>query len=409
MKRWAWIIGLVAIAAIGIFLALRPQPVAVEAVTVSAGLLRVTVEEEGRMRLRDRYVVSAPVSGRTPRLRWKAGDLVRSGAIVTRIEPPPPLMLDARGKDQGSARVNAAEVALGVVQSRVSTQEEQVRAAKADLDYWRLQDEREERLLKSGDIPTSRVDRTRADLRRAEAALAMAERVAVTTRREVESARAEMATARAALRQTSGPSTGEHIPVPAPVSGRVIRVVRESEGAVAAGEALLEIGNARALEVMVDVLSADAVKLTPGTRVLLDRWGGEGTLEARVRVVEPGGFTKVSALGVEEQRVRVVADLVTPEEQWKQLGDAYRVEAAFVLWESPNVRQVPVNALFRYGEGWAVFVAEAGVARRRAVQTGHRSGLAAEILSGLREGELVITHPDETVEDGKPVTVTKRL
>jgi len=408
VKRWAWIIGLVAIAAIGIFLALRPQPVAVEAVTVSAGLLRVTVEEEGKMRLRDRYVVSAPVSGRTPRLRWKAGDLVRSGAIVTLIEPPPPLMLDARGKDQGYARVNAAEALLGVVQSRVSTQEEQVRAAKADLDYWKSQAEREERLLKSGDIPTSRVDRTRADLRRAEAALAMAERVAVTTRREVESARAEMATARAALRQTSGPSTGEHIPVPAPVSGRVIRVVRESEGAVAAGEALLEIGNARALEVMVDVLSADAVKLTPGTRVLLDRWGGEGTLEARVRVVEPGGFTKVSALGVEEQRVRVVADLVSPEEQWKQLGDAYRVEAAFVLWESPNVRQVPLNALFRYGQGWAVFVAEAGFARRRAVQTGHRSGLAAEVLSGLREGELVITHPDETVEDGKTVTVTKR-
>ena len=408
MKRWAWIIGLSVIVAAGTYLGLRPKPVAVEAVSVATGTLRVTIEEEGKMRLRDRYVVSAPVSGYTPRLRWKAGDLVRSGSPVTVLEPPPPAVLDARTKDEGLARVNSGEAALAVAQSRVNTQEEQIRAAKTDLDYWRLQAGREERLLKSGDIPATRLDRTRADLNRAEATLATAERAAVTTRREVESARAEMATTRAALRQTAGSSTGERIPVIAPVSGRVIRVVRESEGTVNAGEALLEIGNARALEVVVEVLSADAVKLTPGTRVLLDRWGGDTTLEARVRVVEPGGFTKISALGVEEQRVRVVAGLVTPEEQWAQLGDGYRVEASFILWESAKVLQVPSNTLFRAGEGWAVFVVEEGIARRRTVQTGHRSGLAAEITGGLREGDLVIAHPDETVEDGKAVAVTKR-
>ncbi len=408
MKRWAWIIGLAAIAATGIYLGLRPQPVAVEAAAVAVGPLRVTVEEEGRMRLRNRYVISAPVAGNTPRLRWKAGDAVSSGVVVTVLEPPPPLMLDARTKDQSNARVNAAESLLGVVQSRVNTQEEQVRLAKVDLDYWRLQIDREERLLKSGDIPAARLDRTRTDLQRADATLAAAERMAITTRREVESARSEMATARAALRPSVASATGERIPVIAPVSGRVIRVVRESEGLVNAGDPLLEIGNARALEAVVEVLSADAVKLIPGTRVLLDRWGGETTLEARVRMVEPGGFTKVSALGVEEQRVRVVADLVTPEEQWKQLGDGYRIEAAFVLWESAKTLQVPANALFRWREAWAVFAVEAGHARRRQVQVGHRSGVAAEITGGLREGELVILHPDETVEDGKALAVTKR-
>jgi HlyD family secretion protein len=185
-------------------------------------------------------------------------------------------------------------------------------------------------------------------------------------------------------------------------------VVRESEGVVTPGEALLEVGDARAIEIVVEVLSADAVKLTPGTKVILERWGGPKALEARVRVVEPGGFTKVSALGVEEQRVRVVADLVSAEEEWRALGDGYRVEAAFVLWEGAGVLQVPANALFRYENGWAVFVSEAGVARRRVVQVGHRTGIAAEILGGLQKGELVVTHPDETVAEGKALQVTLR-
>lgn len=408
MKRWAWIIGLAIVAAVGIYLGMKPQPVAVEASAAAAAPLRVTVEEEGKMRLRNRYVVSAPVSGYTPRLRWKAGDPVPAGAIVTLLEPPRPLVLDARAKDQGNAGVNAAETAQSVAQSRVSTLEEQVRVAKADLDYWRLQYQREEGLRKSGDIAASRVDRTLADLHRAEATMAAAERAVATGRREVESARAQIAAARAALRQSAAPSTGERIPVIAPVAGRVIRVARESEGVVNAGEALLEVGDARALEVVVEVLSADAVRITPGIKVLLDRWGGDKTLEARVRLVEPGGYTKISALGVEEQRVRVVADLVSPQDQWQSLGDGYRVEAAFVLWESPQVLQVPSNSVFRVGDGWAVFVVENEVARRRTVQIGHRSGVAAEVLSGLRPGELVIQHPDETVEDGKAVTVTKR-
>ena len=368
----------------------------------------MTVEEEGKTRLRSRYVISAPVAGYTPRLAWKAGDTVRAGVAVTVLEPPRPVVLDARTKDSAEARVRSAEAAYTVAQSRVATQTEQVRAARADVEYWRKQQAREEALRKSGDLPVSRVERTVADLKRAEAALAAAERGVVTAKDEVAAARAEVASARTTLRPTAGGATGERIPVVAPAGGRVIRVVRESEGVVAPGEALLEIGDARAIEVVVEVLSADAVRIAPGMKVVLERWGGPKPLEARVRVVEPGGFTKISALGVEEQRVRVVADLVSPEEEWRALGDGYRVEAAFVLWEGAQVVQVPANALFRVGEGWAVFVAEGDRARRRMVKVGQRTGLAAEIVGGLQVGEVVVVHPDETVEDGKTLTVTRR-
>ena len=172
---------------------------------------------------------------------------------------------------------------------------------------------------------------------------------------------------------------------------------------VAPGAALIEIGDANAIEVQVEVLSPDAVQIKPGTKVEFNGWGGAAALQGQVRVIEPGGFTKISALGVEEQRVRVIADLMSPEAEWKSLGDGYRVEASFVLWEGAEVLQVPANALFRYDNGWAVFAVEAGVARRRKVEVGHRTGLAAEIVSGLKANDTVVAHPDETVEDGKPV------
>jgi len=407
VKRWFWIIGLAALAGIGIFLGMRPQPVAVETAAIALGPLRVTVEEEGKTRLRSRYAITAPVAGYMPRILLKAGDSVRAGATVTVLDPPRPVVLDARTRDQGNARVAATEAALTVAQSRVATQAENIRVLRAELEYWRQQQTREEGLRKSGDLPAARVERTVTDLRRAEASMLAGERMLATAKVEVDAARAEVSSARAAVRETAGAATGERIPVIAPAGGRVIRVVRESEGVVVPGEALIEIGDARAIEIVVEVLSADAVKITPGMKVLLDRWGGASTLEARVRVVEPGGFTKVSALGVEEQRVRVVADLVSPEAEWAALGDGYRVEAGFVLWESARVLQASANALFRAGNGWAVFVVEAGVARRREVQVGHRSGVSAEITGGLKEGDIVIAHPDETVADGKAVTAGK--
>jgi HlyD family secretion protein len=406
-----WVIGLAVIATVAIVLGFREQPVPVETVAVKTGPLRVTVEEEGKTRLQSRYIVSAPVGGYMRRLHWKAGDTVQSGQTVATLEPPRPMALDARTRDENAARVAAAKATLAVAESRVRTQQEQVKVAQADLEYWRSQQAREAALRKSGDIPAARVDKTISELRRAEATLAAAELAVMTAKAEVESARAEVASAQTALRLSTAPvapGNRELIPVIAPAGGRVIRVLRESEGVVAGGEGLLEIGDARALEVVVEVLSADAVKIAPGTRVILERWGGEQPLEGRVRVVEPGGFTKISALGVEEQRVRVVADMTSPESEWKRLGDGYRVEAAFVLWEGDQVLQVPANALFRADGEWSVFVVENGIARRRQVKVGQRSGIATEIVSGLQAGDIVVTHPDETVADGKAVEATQR-
>jgi HlyD family secretion protein len=196
--------------------------------------------------------------------------------------------------------------------------------------------------------------------------------------------------------------------VVAPVAGRVLAVPHESEGVVQPGQPLIEIGNPATLEVLVEVLSTAAVKIRPGARVLLDRWGGPGTLEGRVRVVEPAGFTKVSALGVEEQRVRVLADIVSPAEQWQSLGDGYRVEAAFVLWEGKDLLLAPTSALFRKGEGWALYVAEGGRARLRSVKVGERNGLDARILDGLKAGDQVIAHPDEKIVEGVRVKARPR-
>jgi HlyD family secretion protein len=316
--------------------------------------------------------------------------------------------------------VRVAESALKVAQSQVGPLEEQQRSAQADLDYWKREQARTEALVSSGDLPAQQLDRTRTDAARAEAALATAKRRVETARVQIDNAAAELASARAQLRPAqaevaaaktqlrstaSGQDTSvETIPVVVPAGGRVIRVIQESEGVVTPGTPLIEIGNANAIEVEVEVLSPDAVQMDSGTRVLLTGWGGPGTLEARVRVIEPGGFTKVSALGVEEQRVRVIADITSPEQEWKKLGDGYRVEASFVLWEANNVLQVPANALFRHGGGWSVFVIQDNIAKRKSVDIGHQTGLAAEILNGLKENDTVVAHPDETVEDGKRVT-----
>jgi HlyD family secretion protein len=191
--------------------------------------------------------------------------------------------------------------------------------------------------------------------------------------------------------------------VVSPVAGRILKLHRESEGIVAVAEPLVEVSNPRSLEVEVEVLSSDAVRISPGTRVLFERWGGDQPLEGAVRRIEPVGFTKISALGVEEQRVLVIADFTSPAETWERLGDNYRVEAVFVLWEGDNVLQVPASALFRLEQDWAVFVAANGHAGLRPVQVGHRSGLNAEITSGLQEGERVITHPGNEIEDGAAI------
>ncbi|MDG4595372.1 MAG: efflux RND transporter periplasmic adaptor subunit [Candidatus Contendobacter sp.] len=372
-----------------------PQPLWVEAATVAPRPLRVTVEAEGKTRLIDRYVLSAPVAGYLHRIDWDIGDSIRKGQPLVSIDPLPSEVLDPRRRAQAEARVAASEASLQAAQQTVT-------AARAEADYAKLDFDRIAALCKQRCVVTeaerdraeSRVRQTQAQLRSVQFA--------------VEVARHEVEAAKTALRHSAAQSDGaarETVVVRAPADGQVLARPRQSEGIVEPGAALLDIGDPHALEIAVDVLSADAVRIRPGTPVILDRWGGEQPLEGTTRTVEPVGFTKLSALGVEEQRVWVIVDLRSPAEAWSRLGDGYRVEASFIVWQGDRVLQIPASALFRQGEGWAVFVIENGQARRRPVEIGQRGGLAVEIRSGLTEGEQVVTHPDDALREGAAVRI----
>ncbi len=369
-----------------------PKSVLVETQPAVRAPLQVTVEEEGKTRVVDRFVVSAPAAGFARRVELDVGDVVRRGHVLLTLDPLRSTVLDPRARAEAQARVAAAEAALKAAKENVD-------AAAADASYWKTQLARSRELHESGTISDEELNQAEADSRRTHANLRSAEF-------SVDVARHDLQAAQTALRHSAAQQAGkpaETVAVHAPVGGSVLKVLHESEGVVNAGDSLLEIGNARHLEVVVELLSADAVRTGPGTRVLLERWGGEHPLEGRVRTVEPFGFTKISALGVEEQRVLVIAGIVSPPQEWERLGDGYRVEAKFVLWEEDNVLQVPSSSLFRRGDEWAVFVVNAEHARLRTVQLGRRSGLTAQVLSGIEAGDLVITHPDDEIEDGLEV------
>jgi HlyD family secretion protein len=372
--------------------------VAVDVVAVIRAPLQVTVEEEGKTRVVDRFVISAPVPGYVRRIELKVGDPVRQGQVLAEVEPLRSVILDPRSRAEAQARVAAAEAALRAAQ-------EDAIAAEAEADYAASQLQRLRRLYPKGYISIETLQQAEAAARRTEARRS-------SSRFAVQVAKFDLEAARTALRYSvaqDSHQTMEEAPVRAPVEGRVLKLKHESEGVVQAGEPLLEIGDPNSLEIEVEVLSADAVRISPGTCVLFERWGGVRPLEGLVRRVEPTGFTKVSALGVEEQRVLVIADIISPTEQWQRLGDGYRVEASFILWEGDSVPQVPASALFRHRDGWAVFMAANGRARLQPVQVGHRSGLAAEIISPLKEGELVILHPDDSLADGARISLRRTL
>ncbi len=317
---------------------------------------------------------------------------MKRGTVLVRLDPLRARVLDPRSRAEATARVAAAEASL-------SAAKQDVEAAATDASFRESELKRTRELFESLTIPKQSLDKAETDSRRAHATLRSA-------KFSVEVSRHQLEVARTALRYSAAQQAGrpsETVAISSPVSGRVLKLIHESEGVVQAGQALVEIGDPRGLEIEVEVLSADAVKITPGTRTLLERWGGEEPLEAEVRTVEPVGFTKISALGVEEQRVLVIADIVSPPEEWQRLGDGYRVEAQFVLWEEAEVLQIPGNTLFRRGDGWAVFVIEAGMARRREVTLGRRNGLTAQVLSGVQQGETLIAHPDEAIDEGVEV------
>ena len=350
--------------------------------------MQVTIQEEGKTRVIDRYIITAPVAGTTCRVDLEVGDLIEKDETLVNINPLQSQALDPRSRAEARARVSAAEASSHAAEQNVS-----VARAEADLAVAELA--RLEPLVEAGHISAERLDQARAVKRGTEASL----RSALFA---VDVAKYELEAARTALRYTGNTSSDPEdiVRVAAPVTGRILKLHQECEGVVSRGQPLLEIGDTRSLEIETDVLSADAVKIKPGMPVLYERWGGEKPLAGRVRRVEPVGFTKISALGVEEQRVLVISDITSDAERWQTLGDGYRVESRFLLWENEDVLQIPASALFRIDDQWALFVMENNKAKRRGVKVGQRNGLSAQILEGLAEGDAVITHPDKTIEDG---------
>ncbi|MDH3872305.1 MAG: HlyD family efflux transporter periplasmic adaptor subunit [Gammaproteobacteria bacterium] len=390
-------IGLIALA-IALLVALawgfRPRPVPVEVAAVERGPLRIMVEEEGQTRVKDRYVISAPVAGYLQRIELDVGDNVSEGQTLALLEPLRPEVLDPRSQARAEAQVAAAEAAL-------KGADEAVTAARAEARYARSEYTRTQKLRADALISQDALEQAENHNRQASAALRSAEFAVDVARFELEAARTSLSYSLTENGETGLPA----VKLRAPVDSRVLRIDHESEGVVSTAQDLLEIGDPAALEVAVDVLSADAVRIQPESRVIFRRWGGDQTLEGVVRTIEPVGFTKISALGVEEQRVWVIADLTSPRDMWLTLGDGYRVEANFILWEAGDVLQLPANALFRHADGWAVFSVENGRARRREIETGQRNGLVAEVLAGLDAGARVILHPDDRIEDGIRVEV----
>jgi HlyD family secretion protein len=371
-------------------IALWPRSVAVELASVTRGNLVVTVDEEGRTRVRDRFVVAAPVTGRLLRVELEAGDRVARGDVIARIQPELPSLLDARSHAEAVASVQSAEASLG----RARAEEQRARAALA-LAQRELT--RTRHLTTAGATSIQELDD-----RTAEASFAT--EAAKAAAFAVRAAQAEVERARARAAQPLAPASGATIDVRAPVDGVVLGRLRESESIVPAGEPLVAIGDPRQLEIVAEILSTDAVQIRAGARATIEHWGGERTLAATVRRIEPAGFTKISALGVEEQRVNVVLDLVDDGEACTLQGDAYRVDARIVTWEARHVLKVPTSALIRDDTRWAVYVADAGRARRTIVEVGRQTGLEAEVTSGLSDGAVVIVYPGDLVRDGARIT-----
>ncbi len=369
---------------------LRKPALEVDAGQVTRGELTVTADDLGETRIHNLYTVASPVSGTLLRIALKPGAQVRAGDLLAEIQPVAPDPVDARSYAQRVATIAALEADLAAARA-------QVQQARASESLAATNFARSKALLAKGFASTAQHDAARAELDRSRAAAAAAAQAQ-------DAAQHSLAAARAGLATTSAAPRGQVVRVAAPVSGSVLRVEQESNCPVVAGTQLLEIGDPADLEIVSDMLSADAVKVRAGAAVLIDAWGGEAPLKGRVRLVEPFGFTKISALGVEEQRVKVVIDLVDPRAAWAQMGHGYRVVVRIALWSAPRVLRVQVGALFRSGQGWSAFVlGDDGAARLRAVKIGHMNDEQAEVLDGLAEGDAVILHPGEKVRDGVKV------
>jgi HlyD family secretion protein len=374
-----------------IVVGLWPRPIPVESGVVTRGPLVVTVDEEGMTRVRNRYVIAAPVAGQLRRIDWKPGAVLEAGTTVLAVlESSGADFLDARSLAQAQARVLGAEAAREAALAQRDRAQSAARLYASELE--RAQQLRASTVLSAQefDLVQLRRDMSAQDARAAEFALKVAE--------------FELQQARAVLqRGQDGAAEAEPLVIVSPVNGRIFRVFQESARVVNAGFALMEIGDPTDLEVRIEVLSRDAVAIAPGAPVRLELWGGPEPLQARVRLVEPSAFTKISALGVEEQRVFVIADFVEPVERRPTLGDNYRVEARIVVWEIPEALRAPAGALFRRDGAWQAYVIDGPRARRRTLEAGRSNGVQTEVRGGLRAGERLVVYPGDKVSDGSRV------
>jgi HlyD family secretion protein len=355
--------------------ALWPKAIEVDVVRVERGPMRVTIDEEGETRVRERFVVSAPVSGRLQRIELEPGDpVVRGKTVVARLIPAAPPLLDPRASAELGASAEAARAAVGQAQAERERAAAAVTRAQSSL-------RRQQQLTDAGAISREELEVAQTTLRTAEEALRAAEFAVARTERELQAARARL---------TPSAAGGRPVDVITPVSGVVLKRLRESEMVVPVGESLLEIGDPANLEIVADLLSTDAVRVSPGAPVLIEQWGGDHPLNARVRRVEPSGFMKISALGVEERRVNVIIDLV---------------EVRVVIWRDEAALKVPIGAVFRSGDQWAAFVVDQDVARLQTVPLGQRNEREGQVSGGLAEGQTVVLHPPDTLKDGMGVKI----
>ncbi|MFN0023670.1 MAG: efflux RND transporter periplasmic adaptor subunit [Parvularculaceae bacterium] len=383
---------------VGAFLAFTfwPRPFLVDFARTKRGSMSVTIDEEGKTRVKERYVVAAPITGRLLRIEIDPGDEVVVGdTVIAEMTPVLPAALDVRTEEQADAAVAAAKAALALAIA-------EEKRAKADSDFAFQEASRARALFKTNTIARQALDRSQAAAASATAAREAAGAVIVMRRAELAQAEKLLMTPTEAARAAAGnPHPPESIPIRAPVSGHVLQIFQESEATVPAGAPLLEIGDPHTdLEVVIELLSTDAVRVNAGDPVIIDKWGGDEPFAGVVERIEPLAFTKISALGVEEQRVNTIIRLEGPRIDVERLGHGFRVEARVIIWSDEDAMIAPAAALFRSGDKWAVYKVEKGRARQSALTVGHNNGLDAEILDGLSEGDQVILFPGADIADG---------
>jgi HlyD family secretion protein len=370
--------------------AFSPRPVEVETAAVRQGHFEQSIEEDGRTRLKDRYTVSAPVAARVARMVLREGDSVAAGDVVAVLTPLMSSMVDERSAREAAARLKAAAAGVERASARVAR-------ARISLQEAQMEKERTEKLASEGFLSASKLDAVRLAQAGALRELAVADA-------EREMAVQEKAQAAAVLQPAVGGASGRPFPVRSPVAGMVLRVPHPSEATIAAGAALLDVGDPRRMEVISELLTTDAVQARAGRRVVIERWGGPA-VEGRVRRVEPAAFTKVSALGIEEQRVNVLIDVSDPPEAWRSMGDGFRVSVRIVTASVEQAVLAPLGALFPHGKGMAVYRLDGRQARLQPVDMGGRNNNEAWLRSGLKPGQTVVIYPPPGVSDGRRVRV----